>query len=236
MSKQKWWVKVLNIVGIVLMGLTAVATLMAGVGTTCVALAAEKYSGKMALIAPYKWVYVLFVLVTTAVGVMGVRATIMLIKRKAGAYSFSLLTLAAGLIVGVIHILVSRAIRGSSMPTDMIVYITVLTLLVFLVFRIPGIWKEYARHDTDHTGDGRLAAAFTLVACGLATWFAPQWFAGSHTFEAGGFNWANAWPIQMGLTGAVLVLGGLALIALPYLRQQLPAKEQLSTETRTINH
>ncbi|MAT40782.1 MAG: hypothetical protein CL609_00460 [Anaerolineaceae bacterium] len=222
MSKAKWWVKVLNIIGIVLMGLTAVATVMAGIGTTCVALAAENYSSKMALIAPYKWVYVLFVLITTAVGVMGVRATIMLIKRKPGAYSFSLITLMAGIVINVIHVVVSRAIRGSSMPTDGIVYITVFTLIIFFIFRIPGIWKEYSRQETDHEDDGRLAAAFTLVACGVSVLIAPEWFAVSHTFEPGGFNWANAWPLQMSLTGILLVLGGLSLAVLPYLRTQQP--------------
>lgn len=217
MSKGKWWVKVLNIIGIILMGLTAVVTIMAGVGTTCVALAAEKYSSKMALIAPYKWVYVLFVLITTAVGVMGIRATIMLIKRKSGAHSFSLISLIAGILINVIHVVVSRSIRGSSMPTDMVVYITVLTLIVFFIFRIPGIWKEYSRQDSDHTGDGRLAAAFTMAACGVVTLTAPKWFAASHTFESGGFNWANAWPLQMGVIGVLLILAGVGLGLKPHL-------------------
>ena len=44
--------KFLRFIGIVFMGLTAAFTILGGVGTTCVALAAEKYDSMLA-IAPY---------------------------------------------------------------------------------------------------------------------------------------------------------------------------------------
>ena len=65
--------KVLRWVGIILMGLTAAFTIMGGAGTTCVALAAENYDS-MVEIAPYKWLYVIFVIATIAAGVMMARA------------------------------------------------------------------------------------------------------------------------------------------------------------------
>ena len=67
--------RVLKIVGIILLGLTAVFHLLGGVGTTCVALGAENYDTMLGIV-PYKWVYQLFVVGTTAIAVLGIRATI----------------------------------------------------------------------------------------------------------------------------------------------------------------
>lgn len=112
-----------------MMGLTAVFTLLGGAGTVCVALAAERFGEKMALIAPYKWLYILFVLVTLAIGVLGVRALILVIKGRPGSYRAAMVVLIAGSVVGVIHMTASRLIRGASMPVDAVVYTTVLTLI-----------------------------------------------------------------------------------------------------------
>jgi hypothetical protein len=72
---------ILRYVAIVLMSLTAAFTVLSGVGTTCVALAAEKF-GSMSVLAPYKWLYMLFVIFTLAVGILGIRSSIMLIKGR----------------------------------------------------------------------------------------------------------------------------------------------------------
>ncbi len=52
MAKIKWWGKTLRVLEIISMGITAVFTLMAGIGTTCVAVAAKNFGPKMAAIAP----------------------------------------------------------------------------------------------------------------------------------------------------------------------------------------
>ncbi len=53
--------KILRIIGIVLLGVTAVITLLGGIGTTCVALNAANYEG-MEAIAQYQWLYIFYVL------------------------------------------------------------------------------------------------------------------------------------------------------------------------------
>ncbi len=222
MSERKGWAKLLRIIAIIFMGITAVFTLMAGIGTTCVALAAEKFSASMALIAPYKWVYVLFVILTTAVGVMMVRATVLIIKSKDNAFRSSMLSLILGIVIGVIHMIVSRAIRGKSMPTDGVVYFTVLTLILFLIYRIPALWKEIDFSKPAGKNTGRTAAAFTLFLCGGAVLTAPYWGAATHTFIPGGTNWANAWPLQMNLIGSFLWICGIGILAAPIL-QKVPA-------------
>jgi hypothetical protein len=215
MTDRKGWAKILRILGIIFMGITAIFTLMAGIGTTCVAFAAEKFSASMALIAPYKWLYILFVVFTSAIGVMMIRATIMIIKSKDKAYRYTLFTLILGIVIGLIHIIASRAIRGKSMPTDGVVYMNVLTMIIFLVFRIPAIWKEIDFSRSSGKDSSRLGAAFTLLLCGIAVLTAPLWGAATHTFIPGGTNWANAWPLQLNLIGTILCLAGSGLLFLP---------------------
>jgi hypothetical protein len=202
--------KLLRFIGIVFMSLTAFFTLMGGIGTTCVALAAEKY-GSMAAIAPYKWLYVLFVLVTTAIGVMGIRAVILLIKRRANAYNYALLTLVLGVVVGVIHMLVSRSLRGSSMPVDAVVYTTVLTLIIFLIFRIPPVWAKMNFSNAsknEETTSGGVAA----IVCGVMALTIQYTMAPTHTIS--GVNYADAFHTAMTLTGVGLLLLGISLLAL----------------------
>jgi len=226
MSGSKWWGKTLRVVGIILMGITAAFTLMAGVGTTCVAVAAKNFGPRMAVIAPYSWLYILFVIITTAVGVYMIKALISLIKKKPNGYRETILSLLAGIIIGVIHMIVSRSLRGSSMPTDGVVYVTILTLIIFGVFKIPGIWNEINLDGSKSDDVNRIAAAFTLLLSGLAVLTAPFWGESTHVFIPGGENWANAWPIQMNLIGTLLLISGLmTLLSSKFKKLQILKKQ-----------
>ncbi|NJD60889.1 MAG: hypothetical protein C3F13_06215 [Anaerolineales bacterium] len=208
--KDKWWAKVLRIIGIVLMGLTAVFTLMGGIGTTCVALNPTGFSGSFSGIAPYQWLYILFVIVTTAFGVMGVRAVVLLIRNRPNAYRYSLIALIGGSVVGVIHMLVSRSLRGSSMPVDMVTYVNLLTLVVFLIYRIPGLWEHigYGRPHPSNTAG--LAGGSAAIAMG-AMCLTIQYFMGfTHTIT--GVNYADVWHMPFQIAGWSLVIIGLSLV------------------------
>lgn len=210
MSHDRFFAKLLRIAGIVLMGLTAIFTLMSGAGTTCVALAAEKFGPNMAPIAPYKWLYVIFVLVTLAIGVMGVRAVVLLVKGRANAYRYTLATLLAGLAVGAVHMIVSRALRGKSMPVDAVVYTTLITLAVFLLFRLPGLRQmtDYSKTGSASGTGGGLAA----IMAGAALLTVQYWAGPSHTW--GGVNYADVWHSAFLLAGWGLVLAGCLVITL----------------------
>ncbi|PKO06709.1 MAG: hypothetical protein CVU41_05055 [Chloroflexi bacterium HGW-Chloroflexi-3] len=215
MSGLKWWGKTLRVIGIILMGITAAFTIMSGIGTTCVAVAAKNFGPKMAVIAPYSWLYILFVLLTTAIGVYMIKALISLIKKKPQGYREAIISLVLGITIGVIHMLVSRSLRGSSMPTDGVVYVTILTLIVFAIFKIPGIWNELHLDGAKPDDINRTAAAFTLLLCGIAVLTAPIWGASTHIFAEGGQNWANAWPIQMNVIGILLLVTGIFTLIFP---------------------
>ncbi len=204
--------KILRVIAIVLMGLTAVFTLMSGAGTVCVALGAEKFGGTMYLIRPYKWLYVLFVLATLAIGVLGVRALVSLIKGRRGAYRSALLALVLGVVIGGIHIFASRSIRGASMPVDAVVWTTLLTLVFFLFVRIPPVWAgvNFEKSASDkHLAQN--AAALSICLCGLLTLTVQTWAGPTHMIA--GVNYADAWHTQLAVIGWGAIVLGIILFA-----------------------
>ncbi len=209
MQSNSFFAKFLRFVGIVLMGLTAGFTLLGGAGTSCVAFNPTGFSESMALLAPMQWLYILFVLVGIALGILGIRATIRLVKGASSAYREALIVLAAGLVVGAIHMAVSRGLRGKSMPVDAVVYTTVLTLVIFLLFRIPAIWRavDFSKGSAKTNRPAGGAAAIVLGVLALTI---PAWMGPTHTW--GGVNYADAFNTVMTLAGAGLLLGGLGLL------------------------
>ena len=213
MFRNTWWGKTLRFIGILLMGITALFTIASGVGTTCVALNPTGFGDSMAKTAPFQWLYILFVIVTTAIGIMVARAVLLLAKSKPNSYRQSIIALVLGIVVGAIHMLVSRNLRGSSMPVDGVVYTTVLTLIVFLFFRIPKIWQgvDYASSGSGNS-TGPTAAAITLLVTGILTLTVQYWAGLTHTW--GGTNWAAAFEITRILMGLSQLLGAAALFFL----------------------
>jgi hypothetical protein len=204
--KDKLWARVLRVAGIVLMGITAIFTLMGGAGTSCVAISPTGFGGKFAGIAPFQWLYILFVVVTFAFGVMGARAVLLLIRNRANSYRYSVIALAGGTVVGVIHMLVSRNLRGSSMPVDMVTYINILTLIVFLIFRIPGLWQQIGYGRPVQTNPAGMAGGLTSITCGAISLTIQYWMGPTHTI--GGVNFADIWHVQLEVIGWFLVTAG----------------------------
>ena len=216
--------KSLRFIGILFMGITAAVTLLGGVGTTCVALDATKYES-MKAIANYQWLYIAYVVIGVALGVLGIRATIQLIRAKKGAEKSALLILSSGVVIGVIHMLTSRALRGSSMPVDGVVYINVLTLVIFLVFQLPKV-KEMSLFQTETADDASAAGGMTAFVAGLLALSVQMWAGPTHLL--GGVNYADAFHDAMLGIGSILVLFGLALITKALLFQ--PKREAVKVQ------
>ncbi len=210
--RNTWWAKSLRILGIVLMSLTAAFTLMGGAGTTCVALNPTGWEGKFDSLAPFQGLWILFVLVGIAAGILGVRAVVRLVRGRRNAYRDALVALIIGTAINLIHLFASRALRGASMPVDAVLYTNVLTLIVFLLFRLPPIWQgvNYEK-PAGEKESGKHAAAISLALTGLLTLTIQFLMAPTHTI--GGVNWADAWHTTLTLIGTGLILGGIALAA-----------------------
>ena len=207
--RNKWWAKMLRIVGIVFMSLTAAFTLMGGAGTTCVALNPTGFGDKFAGIAPYQWLWFVFVLVGVAAGIMGIRAVVLLIKGARNAYRYSLIALLIGTVINAIHMFASRALRGGSMPVDGVLYMNVLTLVIFLLFRIPGVWQgvDYEK-PAGEKKTGKQAASIAMGMVGILSLTIQFLMAPTHTI--GGINYADVWHLALTAIGAVLILSGIA--------------------------
>jgi hypothetical protein len=225
MAHNSFFAKFLRFIGIVLMALTGGFTLLGGAGTSCAALFPANYDS-MAALAPFQWLYILFVLVGVALGIMGIRATVLLIKGTDKAYRDSMIVLLAGVVVGFIHIFASRALRGKSMPVDAVVYTTVLTLIVFLLFRIPGLWQgvDFSKGERKSNTTAGGAAAIML---GLMTLTIQFTMADTHTWN--GINYADAFHISLTLIGTALVLFGGFLISRPALTRRTFATSFIKT-------
>ena len=212
MSTNSFFAKFLRFIGIVLMALTGGVTLLGGIGTTCVALKPTGFGDSMAGLAPFQWLYILFVLAGIALGVMGIRATVMLIKGTDKSYSDAMVALIAGVIVGFIHIYMSRMLRGASMPVDAVVYVTILTLAIFLLFKIPAIWQgvDFAKAKAESNKKAGGAAAILL---GIMTLTIQFTMGSTHTW--GGVNYADVFNTSMTAIGLGLLLFG-AIFFIPW--------------------
>lgn len=207
MSQNSFIAKTLRFIGILLMALTGGFTLLGGIGTSCAAINPTGFGESMAPLAPFQWLYILFVLTGIAIGVWGIWATVKLVKGAPDSYKMSLQALVAGVVIGFIHIYASRALRGKSMPVDAVVYTTVLTLIVFLLFRIPSIWQGI---NFDNGGSNRTAGGAAAIILGALTLTIQYTMASTHTW--GGVNYAEAFNMGMTVTGIGLLLLGAGVL------------------------
>ena len=208
--RNKWWAKILRGFGIVLMSLTALITLLGGAGTTCVALDPTGFGEKFAGIAPFQWLWILFVLLGIAIGVMGIRAVVLLARGTKTAYRNALLALLLGTGLNAIHLIASRLLRGGSLPVDAVLYTNLLTLVIFLLFRLPGLRQamDFEKPVNDGKGAGA-AVSIALVVSGLLVLSVPTLMAPTHTI--GAVNYADAWHGLLTWIAALLLLGALVV-------------------------
>lgn len=174
----------------------------------CAAFAPTNWDS-MSPLASAQWLYILYVLLTTAIGVYGIRAVVLLVKGTQNAYKTALIAMIAGVVVGGIHIVTSRAIRGASMPVDLVVGITLLTLIVFLIFRIPYIWAgvDYAKAPKKERKAAGGGAALLLGGLCLTI---QRLMVATHTWD--GINYADAFNTTMTVAGMLLLFTGGTLL------------------------
>jgi len=225
MSNNRSFAKMFRFIGILFMGLTAGFTLLGGVGTTCVAVAPKNYDSMKAL-APFQWLYGLFVLVGVALGIAGIRATIQLIKGAPQSYRSAMIVLLSGTAVGIFHTAVSRMLRGKSMPVDAVVYTTVLTLIIFLIFRIPSIW-EIVDFSKGNAQSNRPAGGAAAILLGLLALTIQYTMGSTHTWN--GINYADAFNLSMTVIGLACLALGFGIFILQVL-QNFRIRRQLFQE------
>lgn len=206
--------KFLRGIAVGLMALTVLFTLLGGAGTSCVALAAEKF-GSMAVLVPYKPLYLLLVVLSLAAGVWGILVTLSLVRGGRHAYRNALLMLLAGAVTAGIQMGVSQAVRGASAPVNVRFYLTAFTLVVFLVLGLPAIRK---RLDFSQPFKGGKAASggAALIVCGIVTLTTYIWAGPTHPAA-----WIDVLRGPLMVGGGALLLCGAGLL----LKAALPVAE-----------
>lgn len=203
----------IRIVAIVFLSLTAAMTLLGGIGTTCVAFFAENFGPRMAALIPVKPIFQALVFISLVAGIYGVISIVRLAKGRPKAYQQVLRFLVVGLAASAVQFYYSLTLRGSTAPNNMRLYLTGITLLILLLFRLPGIWQR-SGFDAAGSEKGKMGSAGgpALIVCGLLTLTTPAWAYPTHLIN--GSNTANVlfWPLLVG--GAVLVLMGGGMAAL----------------------
>ena len=210
--------KIIRIAAILLVGLTAAVALLSGAGTTCVALGAEKYESMLAIL-PYKWLYVFYVLATLAASVYALFATVELVRSQPGAYRDAVISMLLVLVFGLAQVITSRALRGKSMPNDLRVYLSLFTLIVLGLLRIPPIWQQVGLGGSPG-GAGRLVAGTSLFAAGISVLTVQYWAGPTHTF--GGLNLADVWQSSLAVVGWGLLTASIYVFIRPMIQPALP--------------
>lgn len=212
--------KVLRTIAIILMGLTAAMNILGGAGTSCAAFFIEKYPS-MAELTDYRWLYQALVITTVPLGIAGVWAIVALLRGRRRAYRNTLIILTIGTLLGAIHMVASLQLRGKAAPANMKLYINVLTLLVFVLFRLPGI-RDRVGFKSGDGADKTTAAGLSAIVTGCVMLSTATWAGPSHTYQ--GANWVHLFQAPLDICGALLLAVGIGLltrVALDIVRQAI---------------
>ena len=100
------------------------------------------------------------------------------------------------------------------MPVDGIVYITILTLIIFLLFRLPQV-REMGLFEGEADASSETAGGITAFVIGGLVLTVQIWAGPTHLL--GGVNYADAFHNAMLLVGAAITLFGAGLISRRFL-------------------
>jgi len=203
---------ILRTVAIVFFGLTAAMNILGGVGTTCAAFGfTREYRIAFYELQDFKWLYQILVVTTILIGLAGVWVTIALAQGKQKAYRNGLIVLIIGTVLAGVQFIASMALRGEATPANVKFLANGLTLLVFLVLRLPAIWKYVDFSAPESPIDGATAGGLAAIVAGGVVLTVPSWAGSSHTYF--GENWVNVLLAPLTLGGLFLIVVGIMLIS-----------------------
>ncbi len=198
--------KTIRTVAFVFMGLTAAMNLLGGIGTVCAAFLTRDFP-PMWVFYDYQLRYQILMIVTIIIGILCVWATMGLVRGGKNAYRNALVLLIVGTIVAGFQFFSSLAIRGKATPANVKFFTNAITLLIFLLIKLPSIRE---RVDFSQPGGGPTeanSAGLTAIVVGSILLTTPIWVGSSHVFQ--GNSWVDVLRVPLILGGTFFVLGGL---------------------------
>jgi hypothetical protein len=205
--------KILRVIAIVLMAMTAAMNILGGAGTSCAAFFTKNYPPYWVLIKPvdYRWLYQTFVITTLVVGIVGIAVLVGLIRGGKHAYRNTLIILGIGSVLNAIHYISSLSIIGKAAPANVVFYINLFTLIVFLILAIPGLRALVDFSKSSKNADKMTGGGVAALIAGIVILSTPMWVGASHAYM--GRNWVDVLALPIYVSGTILALGGMSLIA-----------------------
>lgn len=204
--------KIIRIVAIIMFGMTAAMNLLGGVGTTCVAFSNNKgYRLAFLELQDYRWLYQIFVFTTILIGLVGIWGLIKLVRGGKNVYKVSLLILLLGSIITGIHFITSYTLReGEAAPANVVFFINLFTLILFLLFKLPGIREKVDFSSPGGKNETNAAGGIAAITAGTLILTVFHWAGPSHTFFQQ--NWTYVFYVPLVAVGTGLILWGGLLI------------------------
>ena len=180
----------------------------------------------MAALVPYKPLYQALVIISLAVGIWGIPVTVSLVRGGEKVYRNALLVLLLGAISAGIQMGVSQSVRGASAPVNMRFFLTLFTLAVFLLLRLPPVWQRVDFTQPTKGGSTGASAGTALIVCGIITLTTPLWAGPTHLSPMGE-NWVSVLQPPLIVSGSGMLLAGVVLL-LAAAGQVCKSEEQLA--------
>jgi len=203
-----------RIILVVAMGLTTTMTLLGAVGNVCLAWNAPYYGPAYNWIVPYMPTYQTFVYVKLAVGVVMTLVCYAIVRGDKWFYIGGLITLLVGGGAATVQMFYTSSLKEvpflATPPTNIRFFITIGTLIIFLIVRMPGIWNTLNSGSANGRGNLGIPTGIALIVSGLAMLTTPIWVGPSHMFEDQNLVMTLAVPIV--IDSIAMIVGGIGLM------------------------
>lgn len=224
---MKGSLKILRVLAIILLGMTAAMNLLGGAGTFCAAFSNNVgYRMAFKAIMDYRWIYQIVMVTTILTGIAGVVALINLLKGKPGVYRLIMIILIIGTILGGTQYFTSMALRGKATPANVKFFTNLVTLVYFMIFLIPGIKDKVDFSKPSDKSETNSAGGMVAFLAGITTLTIFSWAGPSHTFF--GENWVFVFEWPLIVIGTLLIVGGFVVV----LREVL---QQVAKQSETVD-
>lgn len=202
----------LRALAIILLALAATFNLLGGIGTFCVATNPTGWGPSMAKLASLQWLYILLMVAAIGFAGWGIAVTVALARGGAAAYRNALIVLIVSMVIAGVQTFVSIALRGKGAPQNVRFYFTALVVIVFLLLRLPPLWRRVGGFVADRPGGGFAGpAGLAAFWSGLIVLTTPLWAGPSH-IGPDGAQWVNVIRTPLLAGGALLALAGIGLL------------------------
>jgi len=222
--------KILRVIAILLLGMTAAMNLLGGAGTFCAAFSSNVgYRMAFKAIMDYRWIYQIVMVLTIPTGIAGIMALVKLIEGKSDAYRFSIIILIIGTILGATQFIASTVLRGKATPANVKFFINIATLVYFAILQFPEIRQKLDDSGPVDKSEKNSASGLVAFIAGILTLTVFFWAGPSHTFF--GENWVFVFEIPLLISGTILTVGGFLIVLreiLSYLSQNTAIEESRS--------